>query len=240
MHIGKAGGCGNAIRWTSVTGWSSRDPIEQDNMPPTAPLTLRYLYPLLLATLCGLWASAASAATKPVPVTLGQKDKAQITAAACGSVGVTAAERLSAHTTRPGANRITVEVYCKPHAKVGAFPLFRYNSCRNAAGAWRCDAGTDAVQMTLPDARPLPVIADGVAPQLAVEIITEGTKLQVPPFHHPAILLMRGECRVSPHPTSPSPQMKRFDIACEGSSMLLTKDCWQGGCRYFISEGTGY
>jgi hypothetical protein len=192
-----------------------------------------------MAALCSL-AAGAGAAVQTAPVSLGQKDRTQVTAAACGSVGVTAAERLRAYTAKPGAASITVEVYCQPHAKIGAFPLFRYNTCRNAAGTWRCDAGKDAVQMTLPDSRPLPVIADGVAPQLAVEIITEGTKLQVPPFHHPAILLMRGECKVSPHPTSPSPQMKRFDIACDDSTMLLTKDCWQAGCRYFISEGTGY
>ena len=194
----------------------------------------------MLATLCGLSAGLVEAATHTFPVTLGQKDKAQVTTAACSSVGAVAADRLRATSARQGTGRITVEVYCKPHEKIGAFPLFRYNTCRNAAGAWRCDAGLDAIQMTLPDSRPLPVIADGVAPQLAVEIITEGTKLQVPPFHHPAIQLMRGECRVSPHPTSPSPQMKRFDITCENSSMLLTKDCWPGGCRYFIAEGTGY
>lgn len=195
---------------------------------------------LLLLALCGVSAAGVRAATPAFPVTLGQRDQAQVTAAACGSAGVSTAERLRAHTATRGSSRITVEVFCKPHAAIGAIPLFRYNTCRNTAGAWRCDAGTDGVQMTLPDARQLPVIADGVTPQLAIEIVTEGTKLQVPPFHHPAALLMRGTCWVSPHPTSPSPAMKRFDIACDDSSMLLTKDCWQGGCRYFISEGTGY
>jgi hypothetical protein len=209
-------------------------------MPPIDLCPLRKRFSLLLATLCCLCAGAVGAATQAHTVTLGQKDRTQVTAAACGSVGVAAADRLRASSVRQGAGPITVEVYCKPHAKIGAFPLFRYNNCRSVAGAWRCEAGKDAIHMTLPDARLLPVIADAVAPQLAVEIITEGTKLQVPPFHHPAIQLMRGECRVSPHPTSPSPQMKRFDIACDGSSMLLTKDCWQAGCRYFISEGTGY
>jgi hypothetical protein len=195
---------------------------------------------LLLSVLCGLSAGTASAATLTFPVKLAQRDQAMVTAAACSGVGVAAAERLHAYTAKKGSDRITVEVYCKPHAKAGTFPLLRFNTCRNGAAAWRCDAGLDAVQMTLPDSRLLPVIADGVAPQLAIEIITEGTKLQVPPFHTPATLLMRGACRVSPHPTSPSPEMKLFDIACENSTMLLTKHCWKTGCRYFISEGTGY
>jgi hypothetical protein len=195
---------------------------------------------LLLALLCILSAGSASAATPTFPVKLAPRDQALVTAAACSGGGAAAAERLRAYTARKGSDRITVEVYCKPHAKAGAFPLLRYNTCRNGGGTWRCGAGQDAVHMTLPDARLLPVIADGIAPQLAIEIITEGTKLQVPPFHTPATLLMRGECRVSSHPASPSPEMKLFDIICDNSTMLLTKHCWNTGCRYFISEGTGY
>lgn len=192
----------------------------------------------LLLALCGV-AVVAGAAT-PGPVNLSQRDRAQVAAAACGAAGTGAADGLRAYATAKGPGAITVEVSCKPHAQFGAMPLFHHRTCRNATGAWRCGAGLESVRMTLPDARQLPVIADGVTPELAIEIITEGTKLQVPPFHHPAILLMRGQCRVAPHPTSPAPDMKRFDITCDDSSMLLTKHCWNGGCRYFIAEGTGY
>lgn len=197
--------------------------------------------PLLFA-LCALLAGTAGAAapTKAFPVTLSQRDQAQIAAAACGAAGAPGVEQVAASTREKGSTKISAEVRCRPHAILQAFPVLHYATCGNARGAWRCDAGYDAIHVTLTDSRVLPVVAKGVAPQMAVEAVTEAEKLLVPPFHHPAVDLMRGQCSVEPHPTSPSPEMKLFDIRCAGTSMLLTRHCWTGGCRYFIPQGEGY
>jgi hypothetical protein len=197
---------------------------------------------LLLLVLCSLPAGMVGATTliKTYPVNLSVRDKALVTAAACGSVGVAAAEHLDAYTMVEGSTRISIDVRCKQHTTVGSFPVLRYSSCDNAKGTWRCNSSYDAIHVTLPDSRVLPVVADGVTALLAIEIITEATKLQVPPFHTPATHLMHGECSVSPQPDSPSPEMKLFKIICGTSGMLLTKHCWDKGCRYFISQGSGY
>jgi hypothetical protein len=96
--------------------------------------------------------------------------------------------------------------------------------------------------MTLPDSRVLPVVTHGVTLQLAIEIITEATKLQVPPFHTPATRFLQGQCSVSPLLASPSPEMKLFSIFCGDTSLELTKHCWdnQKHCRYFISDSRGH
>jgi hypothetical protein len=195
-----------------------------------------------LLALCALIAASAGAATlsKTYPVTLSQQDKTQLASAACGNTGLAGAERIVASTTKQGSNKVSAEVRCKSQASVGKFPVLHYSSCSNGTGSWRCEPGYDAIHMTLSDSAVLPVRPVGISREMAVELITEASKQIVPPFHHPALDLMRGRCSVAPHATSPSPDMKLFDIQCQGTSMLLTKHCWTGGCRYFISEGTGY
>jgi hypothetical protein len=174
------------------------------------------------------------------PVTLSQQDRTLVANTACSTVGAAGAESVVASTAARDSGRISVAVRCKSHATVGKSPLLHYSTCVNARGAWRCEPGYDAIHMTLSNSSVLPVVPKGVTPQLAVEAITEGSKQIVPPFHHPAIDLMRGQCSVAPHPVSPSPEMKLFDIQCTGTYMLLTRHCWTGRCRYFISQGEGY
>jgi hypothetical protein len=195
-----------------------------------------------LLPLAILLPGAAMAATlvKTYPVNLAQRDRILLATAACKPVGVAEAVRIDATTRKKDSSDITAEVRCKPHTSVGAYPLLRYATCNNSGGSWRCDEGYDVIHMKLPDVPELPVVPRGVSPQMAIEAITEASKLQVPPFHHPAIYLMRGRCSVAPHPASPSPEMKLFDIGCDGTGMLLTRHCWKDGCRYFISEGYGY
>jgi hypothetical protein len=195
-----------------------------------------------LIVLATVLAASAGAATpvKTWPVTLSQQDRARIVGVACSTAGAAGAESVVASTTRKDSNNISAEVRCKSHATVGKFPVLHYSTCSNAKGTWRCETGYNAVHMTLSNSSVVPVRPMGVTEQVAIEAITEGSKQIVPPFHHPAVDLMRGQCSVSPHPKSPSPEMTLFDITCTGTYMLLTRHCWTGGCRYFISEGKGY
>jgi hypothetical protein len=190
--------------------------------------------------LAGTWlvAGAAGAATKSFPASLTEHDRKQVAAAACGDSA--AAGSMTATTSVKGSARITVEVRCLPHGSLGRSPLVHVTNCSNARGAWHCEGGDEAILVTLSNATVVPVVAKDLPPLQAVVLITAASKELVPPFHTPGINLLRGQCRISPNPKTPSPDMQQFDIGCSGTSMVLTKHCSAGGCRYFIPQGEGY
>lgn len=191
--------------------------------------------------IAGAWlvgGSAVGAATSSHPARLPESDTKQIASLACGDPA--AADSMVGTSSAKTPARITVAVSCLPHGALGRSPLARVTTCSNARGAWRCEAGEEAILVTLPNAAVVPVVAKGLPPLQAVVLITAASKQIVPPFHTPAASMMKGQCRISPHPKPPAPDMQQFDIQCTGTSMLLTKQCWTGGCRYFIPQGEGY
>jgi hypothetical protein len=193
--------------------------------------------PRLLACALLISGAAVGAASKSWPARLTEQDQKRVALAACGNSG---ADSMVATTTTKGSSRITVDVHCTPHGSLGRSPIAHVTTCSNAQGAWRCEAGDEAILVTLSNATVVPVIAKDIPPLQAVVLVTAASKQIVPPFHTPAINMLRGQCRISPNPKTPSPDMQQFDIQCSGTSMLLTKLCWTGGCRYFIPQGEGY
>jgi hypothetical protein len=196
--------------------------------------------PWVLAAALLVWGAAVSAATQSWPARLTAQDKERIAIAACGSSTAVAASSMVATTTTRGSSRNTVDVRCPPHGSLGRSAIAHVTTCSNAQGAWRCEAGDEAILVRLSNATVVPVIATNIPPLQAVVLITAASKEIVPPFHTPAVTMLRGQCRISPNPKTPSPDMQQFDIRCTGTSMQLTKLCWSGGCRYFIPQGEGY
>ncbi|MEJ0099819.1 MAG: hypothetical protein WDO12_08800 [Pseudomonadota bacterium] len=194
---------------------------------------------LLACVLLAAGLMQASAATPAYPARISQRDRSVLAAKAC-TAGSSGAERIEGTARSRNSTATTARVQCAPHATFETLPLVHYTDCSNAAGTWRCEAGHDAIHMKLPNAAVLPVVAQDVPPHMALVAIREASKLLVPPFHKPAIELMQGSCTVSPHGSTPSREMKLFDIRCGRASMLLTQHCWSGGCRYFIPQGEGY
>jgi hypothetical protein len=194
----------------------------------------------LLAGALLMSGAAVGAAAKSWPARLTEQDRKLVAIAACGNSPAPTADSMVATTTTKGSSRITVDVRCTPHVSLGRSATARVTTCSNAQGSWRCEAGDEAILVTLSNSTVVPVIAKDIPPLQAVVLITAASKQIVPPFHTPAINMLRGQCRISPNPKTPSPDMQQFDIQCSGTSMLLTKLCWSGGCRYFIPQGEGY
>lgn len=74
----------------------------------------------------------------------------------------------------------------------------------------------------------------------AAEAVREAAKLTIRPFYRPALRVMRGACSVARTSTSESKSAESFSIRCGETVIVLTKDCWNGGCRYFIPFAQNY
>ena len=127
---------------------------------------------------------------------------------------------------------------CKPHAVQQTLPVARHVECRNAKGPWSCDAGQDALLMTLPDASVLAVLPGTVPARSAIAVVREAMQLTVPPFHAPARSLLKDRCRVSQQEAVEFKGATHFRLECTPGVIQLTRDCWNDKCRYFITAGS--
>lgn len=194
---------------------------------------------LLLWGLLQGGAVAGEPAAPAQAVGLSSRDTALIIRAACTQDGATGADRIEG-TRQRGSRSIHVEVECKPHSTAHSLPVAHHTTCDNTQGAWRCDPGRQALLVTLPDQTTLPVLADGVDLRAAVQVINEAAKLTIRPFYRPAVKVMKGKCTVSETRTSSSNNMDSFQIRCGQTLIVLTRDCWDGQCRYFIPFAQNY
>jgi hypothetical protein len=71
-------------------------------------------------------------------------------------------------------------------------------------------------------------------------MIREAAKLTIRPFYRPAVNVMKDKCSVSETRTSSSKNMSSFEINCGETLVVLTKDCWNDQCRYFIPFAQNY
>jgi hypothetical protein len=185
----------------------------------------------------GLCGAAAATPAQTYPVQLSARDRDRVAQVACRSAGAAGAERFRAYTRGRGSALIEVAVQCTSHRQEESLPVAHYTTCANGTGAWRCEDGYDAVQMRLPDSAVLAVRADGVELHTAIALIRESEKLVFPPFHTPALSLLRGTCTVTRQPDVYSAEFQRFRVDCDPGSFAISKVCPKGKCGYFITEG---
>lgn len=196
--------------------------------------------PVCLAVGLGLaGAAGATAATAP-PVQLSARDQGLIAGMACMPIGAGAVDDLRAWTSRTIAGEIEVQVRCQPHATNYSTPVARQTSCSGMRGSWRCEPGRDVLRVALPDESVVTVIPAQVPLKEAAEAVQEAAKLTIRPFYRPAVKVMRGQCTVSSTRTSPLKGAQSFAIQCGEARITLTRDCWDGGCRYFIPFAENY
>ncbi len=181
-----------------------------------------------------------SAATRPTgsAVKLATRDEQRIAELVCRPIGSGGVDALQAH--RAGGRDILAEVRCQPHATDYSIPVARLASCTGSAGRWQCTPGADALRMRMPDDSVLTVTATDLPLKAAAEAIREAAKLTIRPFYRPALRVMRDRCSVARTSTSASPAAQSFAIRCGETMVVLTKDCWDGGCRYFIPFAQNY
>jgi hypothetical protein len=189
----------------------------------------------ILALLPGLCSAAAPDAPAKSPVQLSSRDRGLLAGIACGQAG---ADQFQARTDKRGSSRIEVTVRCKPHATQQTLPVARHVECRNARGSWSCDAGQDAILMTLPDASVLAVVPGTVPARSAIAAVREAMQLTVPPFHAPARSLLKDRCNVSQQEAVEFKGATHFRLECTPGVIQLTRDCWNDKCRYFITAGS--
>jgi hypothetical protein len=208
---------------------------------------LRHWHPILSFAIAALAsgfmhisaAAAAQATASSQAVGLSSRDRSLIAQVACTQPGSSGADRIEGAWQR-GSRTIRVEVECRPHATAHSVPVARHTSCDNAQGAWRCGEGKDALIVPLPNETTVHVLPEGLPPPTVLEVMGEAAKLTIRPFYRPAVHVMKGRCTVSETRTSASKGMRSFQIRCGEALVVLTKDCWEGQCRYFIPFAQNY
>ncbi|MEY2854239.1 MAG: hypothetical protein RL030_1371 [Pseudomonadota bacterium] len=136
-----------------------------------------------------------------------------------------------------GSRQISIDVKCAPHRIEESLPVARLTNCSNRTGSWSCDKGNEALQLTLPDSSVVAVVAKGIAPRTAIELVAQAARKSLPPFHGPAIVLLTDTCTVRQEPTAAFKGAVNFTIACAKGTLAMTRDCWEKTCRYFITGG---
>lgn len=179
-----------------------------------------------------LFLPLAAASTE---VQLSSRDSAQVTAAACGEGRD--AEQLRA--SRSGRNSpVQVSVRCAPHRSELSLPVARVTSCGSEKGLWHCASAQDALMVKLGDSPALELVPGAVPAREALYLVTEADKLAVPPFQKPARGWLQGQCTVAQVRDATFRGGTIFDLKCTPGTLLVTRDCWNNRCRFFITGST--
>jgi hypothetical protein len=176
-------------------------------------------------------AVAVAAATPPGKIELTKQEQNAMAAQACAALGLDAAEARSA-----GASRVAASVRCKPHGKEGEVPVARVAQCEKKAGAWKCAAARDALMVTMFDDSVLALVSDGVRAAEGIQTITTVAGASVPPFQNGAIDVLQDQCTIRQLPERLFKGATHFTVQCTPGTLEVTRDCWEGRCRFFITN----
>lgn len=186
---------------------------------------------ILLAGLLPLQ-MASAAAPDAAGIQLSSKDRARVSAAACGAAGGDAA---ALRASRAGKAVLKVAVQCRPHGSQESLPLARVTSCGNDGGAWKCEAGGDALLIKLGDSPEMALLPGAVPARDALYLVQEVDKLTVPPFHKPARQWLQDQCTLVQAGAAAFRGGTLFELQCTRGTLHVTRDCWKDRCRFFIS-----
>lgn len=179
---------------------------------------------------------AGALAAQAYPVKLSARDQQLIAAAACSDAGATGAERIEATTAKRGATSMDATVQCRAHRIEAAMPVAHHSSCHNRAGKWTCAAGYDALQVVIRK-ETVSVVARGIQPAVAVDVVTRASGMTYPPFTEPAWPIFKGTCAVGIVPSPGRAGLTRYAIDCSGGTLEMNKLCWKEGCTHFNVAG---
>lgn len=200
-------------------------------------LAVRRAASLVFAGFCCPAALAMATAPTTFAVGLSSRDQAAVGRIACLDKGSPGVAQLDAWTTTRGSRQMQIDVTCEPHRTEESLPVARFTRCTNRAGAWHCDEGFEALQMTLRDSSVVSVVPEGVTPRTAIELMAKAATQTVPPFHGPAIKFLGDTCTVRQESTAAFKGAVNFTIDCTKGRLAMTRDCWEKTCRFFITGG---
>jgi len=185
----------------------------------------------IVAALAGMVLSASLGAAAPAAkITLSAQEQKVMAGAACGAAGLDAA---TPRSTRTG---VSASVRCRSHAKDGEVPVAKVAQCEKKGAAWKCAPARDALLVTLFDDSVLSVVAEGVRAVEAVQVVDTVAGMSVPPFQNGAIDVMKDECTLRQLPERLFKGATHFKLDCIPATIDLTRDCWDGKCRFFITN----
>lgn len=193
---------------------------------------------LMLASLSmttGVAVHAAATAGSAAPagkVTLAAQDQKSLSAS-CGADGF---DNATARSARGGG--VAASVRCKTHGKEGDVPLARVTQCQKKSGAWKCAPTRDALLLTMFDDSVLALVNDGVPAPEAIQAVNTVAGASVPPFQKGAIEVLQDQCSIRQLPERLFKGATHFKVECTAATLDVTRDCWDGRCRFFITNAT--
>lgn len=176
-------------------------------------------------------AVVVAAATPASKIELTKQEQNAMAAQACAASGLDVAEARSI-----GASRVAASVRCKPHGKEGEVSVARVAQCEKKAGAWKCAPARDALMVTMLDDSVLALVSEGVRAAEAIQTVTTVAGASVPPFQNGAIDVLQGQCTIQQLPERLFKGATHFTVQCTPGTLEVTRDCWEGRCRFFITN----
>jgi hypothetical protein len=180
------------------------------------------------ALVAGVCAMAAAPAGK---VTLSAQEQKTMAAGTCADKGL---DSVTARSV--GASRMAASVRCKPHGKEGEVPVARVAQCEKNGGAWKCAPARDALMLTMYDDSVVALVPEGVRATEAVQTLTTVAGASVPPFQNGAIDVLQDQCTIRQLPEHLFKGATHFKVDCSPGILDVTRDCWNGRCRFFITN----
>lgn len=174
---------------------------------------------------------AAIAATPAGKVTLSAQDQKALATGSCAASGLDSATARAA-----GASRTIASVRCKAHGKEGEVPVARVAQCEKSGGAWKCAPARDALMLTMFDDSVLALVSEGVRATEAIQTVTTVAGASVPPFQNGAIDVLQDQCTLRQLPERLFKGATHFKVDCTPGTLDVTRDCWDGRCRFFITN----
>jgi hypothetical protein len=187
----------------------------------------------MLAASAMLLAGVVVAATQPGKATLSVLEQKVLAASTCGSMGLDSAAARTA-----GKSSTMASVRCLPHGKAGEVPLARVAQCAKQGATWTCVPARDALMLKMPDESVLALVVDGVRPAEAIQTVNSIADLSVPPFQGGATEVLQDQCSLRQLPERAFKGATHFSLDCIGGTLAVTRDCWNGRCRFFITQAT--
>jgi hypothetical protein len=173
---------------------------------------------------------ALNAAAPAEKIALSAHDKKLMTAASCAGAG------LDSVVARKESSRTFASVRCESHGKEGETPVARAAQCEKNGGAWTCAPARDALMMKLSDDSVLALISIGVRAPEAIQTLNSVANMSVPPFQNGAIDVLQDQCSIRQLPERAFKGATHFSVECTRGTLAVTRDCWDGRCRFFITH----
>lgn len=86
------------------------------------------------------------------------------------------------------------------------------------------------------DGSVLALINEGVRAVEAIQTVKTVAGASVPPFQNGAIDVLQDQCAIRQSPEHLFKGATHFKLDCTAATLDVTRDCWEGRCRFFITD----